>query len=217
VQGVSPSPPHPEDISVPVNRITRRLFAAGITTTLAVGAATVLPAALQYESAEAKYRKKRPLKISVGRGSGGSGGGQSTPLVSATAAAYSTSVALTNKTGCTLEFVSEHLDAGIWSDDGHPNRNGDPTKIKDGDRWTFASQSLFVYAGTEGTTEWRTTDCDKSALDGKTLKFHWENKPLQRNNHDFDGTDPALKGKLDDVAGNGWGNNAYAGITVTGA
>jgi hypothetical protein len=201
-----------------MNRNAARLLSAAALTTLAVGAVAVGPAALEQQPAEAKRKLK--LGSSGSSGSGGSGGSGADATDTA-AGTRSVAVSLTNSTGCTLTYSTAKLTDGVWVDDAHPNRDKNDTSdgattIADGKEWSFASQARFPLVGTEGEVEWRTTACRDANLDGKTVKFHWNNRPVIPNAYDFDGTDAALEGSKDGGFGNGWGRDAQVSITVKG-
>ncbi|SOB78787.1 hypothetical protein [Streptomyces sp. 1331.2] len=122
------------------------------------------------------------------------------PAPATVQAARSTTVHLTNGSGCTLQRTDYSLAHGIWS----PGMEPSPTV---GNGWgaVFASESNGFLTGTEGTVTYRAYDCEEGWRNGRTVVLHWANPYAGSNSYDEAGTD---LGAFRTTREGGTGNNA---------
>jgi hypothetical protein len=88
--------------------------------------------------------------------------------------------------GCLLARDITRLDRGRWTIDP-------PAIISSKGRGTWETESRLPLTGTEGTVTYLTTECADPALNYKTVRVHWKNPYVGKNEYDANGTDPALR------------------------
>ncbi|MFF2349778.1 aegerolysin family protein [Kitasatospora sp. NPDC058115] len=123
----------------------------------------------------------------------------------AATAARSTTVRLSNWTGCTLTRESWELSHGIWSHEP-------PERIADQQRGSWSSESNGFATGTEGFAQFYAENCANPALDGRLVRVHWNNPYVGSNSYDWAGSD--LKFHVSKAGGSG--NNATVDFSVWG-
>ncbi|MFI8458043.1 hypothetical protein [Kitasatospora sp. NPDC085464] len=129
------------------------------------------------------------------------------PTPAGVQAARSTTVHLTNKTGCTLWRTNYSLAHGIWTQEPWMG-------LADGTEETFGSESNGFMTGTEGLVQYVSYDCQQSWRNGKYVQLHWANPYVGSNGYDENGTDG---GVFAPVRQGGGGDNADVFWTVWGA
>ncbi|MER7704665.1 aegerolysin family protein [Kitasatospora sp. NPDC097605] len=134
------------------------------------------------------------------------GEGAKVQAAAATAtAARSTTVRLSNWTGCTLTRESWELSHGIWSHEP-------PERIADQQRGSWSSESNGFATGTEGFAQFFAENCANPVLNGRLVRVHWNNPYVGSNSYDAAGSD--LKFHVSKAGGSG--NNATVDFSVWG-
>ncbi|MFF8768564.1 aegerolysin family protein [Kitasatospora sp. NPDC015120] len=123
----------------------------------------------------------------------------------ATTAARSTTVRLSNWTGCTLTRESWELSHGIWSHEP-------PERIADQQRGSWSSESEGFATGTEGFAQFYAENCANPVLNGRLVRVHWNNPYVGSNSYDWAGSD--LKFHVSKAGGAG--NNATVDFSAWG-
>jgi len=128
------------------------------------------------------------------------------PQPVAPTAARSTSVVLASNVDCTLARTDMGLDTGRWTTEP-------PLVIGPKGRGQWGSESNMIWTGTEGSATYRTEGCADPTRNCKTVRVHWKNPYLAKNDYDANGTDPMFGVTWN---GNG-GNQAYVVFTLDNA